>query len=112
MAVGCSLGTETYWGNTQDPGTPSAPPSASAPSHKKSSTVKPHASKKQSTPLTASAVRRHSRRRLRGNGPSKFSSFGDPAAEDNPAGDDPVVRQAALTALGNWNGSVVVVDPE
>jgi cell division protein FtsI/penicillin-binding protein 2 len=48
---------------------------------------------------------------LRGNGPYRYSSFGDPAAEDNPLGDDPAVRQAALTALGNWNGSVVVVNP-
>lgn len=30
---------------------------------------------------------------------------------DNPAGEDPVVRQLALEALSNWNGSVVVVDP-
>jgi len=40
-----------------------------------------------------------------------LSSYGDPSADDNPAGDDPVVRQAALDALGNLNGSVVVVDP-
>jgi cell division protein FtsI/penicillin-binding protein 2 len=48
---------------------------------------------------------------LRGNGPYRVSSFGDPAAEDNPVGDDPAVRQAALEALGNWNGSMVVVNP-
>ena len=30
---------------------------------------------------------------------------------DSPLGEDPVVRAAALEALGNWNGSVVVVDP-
>ena len=48
---------------------------------------------------------------MRGNGPYRLSSFANPAAEDNPVGDDPAVRQAALTALGNWNGSVVVVDP-
>jgi cell division protein FtsI/penicillin-binding protein 2 len=30
---------------------------------------------------------------------------------DNPAGEDPVIRQAALEAVGNWNGSIVVVDP-
>jgi penicillin-binding protein 2 len=40
-----------------------------------------------------------------------LSSYGAPAAYDNPAGDDPVVRQAAIEALGNWNGSIVVVDP-
>jgi cell division protein FtsI/penicillin-binding protein 2 len=48
---------------------------------------------------------------MRSDGVYRFSSFGDPAAEDNPAGDDPAVRQAALAALGNWNGSVVVVNP-
>jgi cell division protein FtsI/penicillin-binding protein 2 len=39
------------------------------------------------------------------------SSNADPSADDNPAGDDPVIRQAAVNALGNLNGSVVVVDP-
>jgi cell division protein FtsI/penicillin-binding protein 2 len=39
------------------------------------------------------------------------SSFADPGAFDNPAGEDPFVRQVVLEALGNWNGSVVVVDP-
>jgi len=32
--------------------------------------------------------------------------------DDNPTGDEPVIRQAALEALGNWNGSMVVVDPQ
>lgn len=31
---------------------------------------------------------------------------------DNTVGEDPVVRQAAVQALGSLNGSVVVVDPE
>jgi cell division protein FtsI/penicillin-binding protein 2 len=39
------------------------------------------------------------------------SSYGDPTAGDNPAGEDPNVREAAVEALGNWNGSAVVVDP-
>lgn len=39
------------------------------------------------------------------------SSFGDPGLGDNLAGEDPVIRQAALEAIGNLNGSVVVVDP-
>jgi cell division protein FtsI/penicillin-binding protein 2 len=39
------------------------------------------------------------------------SSYRNPGADDNPAGDDPVVRQAALNALGNLSGSIVVVDP-
>ncbi len=48
---------------------------------------------------------------MRSDAGYRFSSFGEPAAEDNPVGDDPAVRQAALTALGNWNGSLVVVNP-
>lgn len=35
----------------------------------------------------------------------------DPAAGDDSQFDDPVVRQAALDALGRQNGSVVAVDP-
>jgi len=35
----------------------------------------------------------------------------DPAAGDDSRFDDPVVRQAALDALGRQNGSVVAVDP-
>jgi cell division protein FtsI/penicillin-binding protein 2 len=43
--------------------------------------------------------------------PWGLSSYGDPSADDNPAGDDPVIRQAAVDALGKLNGSMVVVDP-
>lgn len=43
--------------------------------------------------------------------PWHLSSFGDPGAGDNPAGENPMIRQAALQAIGNWNGAVVVVDP-
>jgi penicillin-binding protein 2 len=43
--------------------------------------------------------------------PWRISSYGEPTAEDNPAGEDPGIRQAAIEALGNWNGSIVVVDP-
>jgi cell division protein FtsI/penicillin-binding protein 2 len=40
---------------------------------------------------------------------SSFAS--DPAAGDNTAGEDPIVRQAAIDALGNMNGTVVAIDP-
>jgi len=43
--------------------------------------------------------------------PWGLSSYGAPAADDDPARDDPAIRQAAVKALGNWNGSIVVVDP-
>jgi membrane carboxypeptidase/penicillin-binding protein len=35
----------------------------------------------------------------------------DLTAQDSTAGEDPVVRQAALEALGNMNGTVVAIDP-
>lgn len=51
-----------------------------------------------------------SRRRRRWN-PWRVSSFAESAAEDNSAGEDSAVRELALQALGQWNGSIVVVDP-
>jgi len=41
------------------------------------------------------------------------SSFaaGDILAEDVTAGEDPIVRQAAIEALGDMNGTAVVIDP-
>ena len=38
-------------------------------------------------------------------------SFGEPTVGDNEDGEDPVIRKAAVDALGPFNGSVVVVDP-
>ena len=63
-----------------------------------------------STRSTSKTTARRSRARRRPN-PWRISSYGDPAVGDNPAGEDPLVREAALEALGKWNGSVVVVDP-
>ena len=41
-----------------------------------------------------------------------MSSFAeDIAAGDTTAGEDPVVRQAAIDALGNMNGTVVAIEP-
>jgi cell division protein FtsI/penicillin-binding protein 2 len=68
-----------------------------------SSTSKRHVSKKK-RPARA-------RRRRRPYNPWRVSSFADSAAEDDPKGDDPVIRQAAVEALGSWNGSIVVVNP-
>ena len=38
-------------------------------------------------------------------------TYKDSASGDQTQGDDPVVRQAAMEALGPYNGSVVVADP-
>jgi membrane carboxypeptidase/penicillin-binding protein len=42
---------------------------------------------------------------------SSFAS-GDQFANDVTAGEDPVVRQAAIDALGDMNGTAVVIDPK
>jgi cell division protein FtsI/penicillin-binding protein 2 len=77
--------------------TPTAPPT-------QSSSAKAAASR-------PSATHRSARRYRRTRGPWYLDSYGDPSADDNPVGDDPVVRQAALNALGKLTGSIVVVDP-
>ncbi len=51
------------------------------------------------------------RRRRPWRSPWRLSSFGEPGALDNPTGEDPAVREAAVKALEDWNGSVVVADP-
>jgi len=53
-----------------------------------------------------------SRRRL---APSRYRgyapTYADSISADDPAYDDPVVRQAIVDSLGRYNGSVVAVDP-
>jgi penicillin-binding protein 2 len=43
--------------------------------------------------------------------PWDVSSIGDPTAGDNPVGENPIIREAAIKAIGDWNGSMVVVNP-
>ncbi len=57
------------------------------------------------------AVRRHRRVRFYGERFTASSFTTDAAAGDVTAGEDPTVRQAALDALGNMNGTVVAIDP-
>jgi len=57
----------------------------------------------------------HHRRRYRHRYYERFtaSSYAqDQTAGDVTAGEDPVVRQAAVSALGDMNGTVVVINPE
>ncbi|HTZ31176.1 MAG TPA: penicillin-binding transpeptidase domain-containing protein [Methylomirabilota bacterium] len=53
-----------------------------------------------------------SRRKL---APSRYNgyapTYADSVSADDPTYDDPIVRQAAVDALGRYNGSVVAVDP-
>jgi cell division protein FtsI/penicillin-binding protein 2 len=47
--------------------------------------------------------------------PSRYNgyapTYADSVSADDPTYDDPIVRQAAVDALGRYNGSVVAVDP-
>ncbi len=54
-----------------------------------------------------SVARRHSSIRYRYGVPT----YADSTKEDAAGFDDPVVRQAAVQALGRYNGSVVAIDP-
>jgi cell division protein FtsI/penicillin-binding protein 2 len=100
VAVFCLLGTENL---------PAAPLGSPAQKNTDASEeASPRPASKQ--PASAAAPRaRAARRRI--YSPWRISSFSDPAADDKPTGDDPAIRRAAVEALGNWNGSIVVVDP-
>lgn len=43
--------------------------------------------------------------------PWSVSSYSDPELGDNAEGQVAAIREAAVKALGRWNGSIVVVDP-
>lgn len=58
--------------------------------------------------VQAAAKKRGARRRVRYTVPS----YGDPTAKDSGAGEDRIVREVAARALGNLNGSVIVVEAE
>src|SRR5437899_40841 len=60
-------------------------------------------------PGAGTPVRRiHSHRYVRYRG---VPTFADSSGADNGAYDDPIVRAAAVSALGRYNGAVVAVDP-
>src|SRR5262249_37292455 len=64
------------------------------------------------TSSKSSVKKSASRKRL---APSRYkgyaSTYADSVSADDPTFDDPVVRAAAVDALGRYNGSVVAVDP-
>ena len=57
-----------------------------------------------------SAVKKTTVRTLRG--PWRVPTYADSAEGDRIEGEDPIVRRAALDALGKLNGTVVVADPQ
>lgn len=81
--------------------------------HRRSSTPTPTAVRSRST--RSASPRRASLHTRRHRYYERFtmSSFahGDIFADDVTAGEDPVVRQAAIDALGEMNGTAVVIDP-
>jgi penicillin-binding protein 2 len=67
--------------------------------------VRPLATAAGAPPVTHIAHRRHVESRY------GVPTFADSALDDVTADDDPIVRQAAVSALGRYNGSVVAIDP-
>jgi len=76
-----------------------------------STTAPKHSSAVKSTTHKATAFQRSKRRSRPAADPWHVGSYANPGVDDNPAGEDPIVRQAALDALGNLSGSIVAVDP-
>src|SRR6516225_11200674 len=65
------------------------------------------ASSKSKSVKTSKLRKRLLPSRYRGYAPT----YADSVSADDPSFDDPVVREAAVSALGRYNGSVVAVDP-
>jgi penicillin-binding protein 2 len=96
VVIFCLWGFAVFSGGTLAAGYAASPPGVAQTRHRRRRVI------------------RHSRRRYRRRywSPWNVSSYDDhPAAGDNPEGEDLAVRQAAIAALGNWNGSIVVVNP-
>jgi cell division protein FtsI/penicillin-binding protein 2 len=68
--------------------------------------------KKKPAANTGSAPKRRVARRRSYYSPWKEPTYADSTAGDQVSGDDPVVRRAAVEALGPLNGSVVVTDAD
>lgn len=66
---------------------------------------------KSKTPFSRTAYRRGRRPKAVWQQTWSAPTFGEPTLGDQSDGDDPIVRQAAVEALGQYNGTVVVADP-
>ncbi len=62
-------------------------------------------------PVPAQARRAGSRNRRVWVESWREPNYANPAEGDDPTGEDPQVRQAAVDALGNFNGTLVAMDP-
>jgi penicillin-binding protein 2 len=68
------------------------------------------------TPIVSSTSKAKSKKKARRHLiPSTYRgyapTYADSVSADDPTYDDPIVREAAVEALGRYNGSVVAVDP-
>jgi beta-lactamase class D len=74
--------------------------------------VSSRASRRTGKSNSAIVASKGSKKRVRYYERFTATSFSaDPAAGDQTAGEDPVVRAAAINALGSLNGTVVAIDP-
>jgi penicillin-binding protein 2 len=93
----------------------SSTPHLSTTSHARTHHSAAHRAVAHSAPGSKATLRRTSLRVHRHRYYERFtaSSFasGDIFADDITAGEDPVVRQAAMDALGDMNGTAVVINP-
>ncbi|HEV2521124.1 MAG TPA: penicillin-binding transpeptidase domain-containing protein [Candidatus Acidoferrales bacterium] len=64
-------------------------------------------------PASAASARRAPRASIKRSSSSRYGvpTFADSSKDDVTQFDDPVVRSAAIDALGRYNGSVVAIDP-
>jgi len=85
----------------------------SASTTKKSKVSESTAAQRKMARLRHTRRVHHRRRRARHYEHFTANSYADAdlTAEDITGGEDPVVRQAAIDALGNMNGTVVAIDP-
>jgi penicillin-binding protein 2 len=88
---------------------------ACLPAVEAASAAKPAPSRKKSTvqrkaTTSTAAKRRPEKRTVQRYNPWKTPTYADSTIGDVPDGEDPLVRRAAVEALGRYNGSVVVVD--
>jgi penicillin-binding protein 2 len=80
--------------------------------HAKTSKSRRRATRRYASTRRTSAHHTTRRRVIHHWSPWIVSSFGNPTAGDIAVGEDPQIREAAIQAIGNWNGAVVVVNPE
>jgi penicillin-binding protein 2 len=74
--------------------------------------AKPIVSSTSSTSSKAKSKSKKSRKHLAASSYRGYApTYADSVSADDPTYDDPVVREAAVEALGRYNGSVVAVDP-